>query len=61
MEWYVISNDIGGILAVYGSALRDMAEAKMAALQDEFPFAAFRLHYILNEQRPRVGQSISMS
>lgn len=62
MEWFMVSNDQGDVLAVYGAALRDMADAKIAALREEFPFAAFYLHYgvYTDDDRPRVGQTISM-
>lgn len=62
MEWFVISNDVGDVLAVYGAALQDMADAKLASLQVEFPFAKFVLHrgVYASDNRPHVGQTISM-
>jgi len=58
LPWYVISNDIGTILAVYGNALGDEAreKAKDIAAQHGPVF----LHHVL-ANRPHVGGSISMT
>ena len=60
MKWFVISNDTGVVLAVYGSVLQPEANAKLVSLREEFPLARFYLHFVLNSSRPRVGQAISL-
>lgn len=59
MQWYVLSNEIGTILAVYGSALSDMAVSQGEKLATEFPQSAIYLHNVTGN-RPSVGGTISM-
>lgn len=59
LQWYVVSNEVGIILAVYGSALEDMALSKCKELADAFPESGIYLHNIVGN-RPSVGGSISM-
>lgn len=59
MEWYILSNDTGTILGVYGSALGDMARKRGQDIAEDTgcPMA---LHFIFNSKKPSVGMSISM-
>jgi hypothetical protein len=57
MLWYVILNRDNLILAVYGSALLDMAEAK----RDELSKRGSVELCTLRGERPRVGQAASLS
>lgn len=56
---YVLSNELGCVLATYGSALRDMAvdQAKLIVQQTG---AKVAMHYVI-APRPPIGSSISMS
>jgi len=57
-RWFVLSNEEGHILAVYGSALRSEADAKQTEIAKQTACRVF-FHDILGP-RPRVGQTISM-
>lgn len=54
MTWHIITNANGTILAVYGSALLDMAQAKLQTLNALAPSNA--LHTAVLPSRPHVGQ-----
>ncbi len=59
MPWYILSNDVGTILAVYGAAFERVAHARarnMASASGN-PVA---VHYGWLSDRPQVGCSISM-
>jgi hypothetical protein len=58
-RWYVLSNEVGTILGVYGEALRDMAEDRAKKLRQEFPFARVDLN-LVETARPSVGQNLSV-
>lgn len=59
--FYVLSNDVGTVLGVYGSAVVDHARERARKLVHEFARPIY-LHCVLATycDRPRVGQSISM-
>lgn len=58
--WYVVSNEVGGILAVYGSALGSEANAKAHEINNQTG-ARVALHYITGKRgKPVVGGAISM-
>lgn len=59
MKWFVLTNDLGYILAVYGSALGQSAYQKAAELHIDYGSAIY-LHNVLCDKRPCVGQSMSM-
>jgi hypothetical protein len=56
--WHVVSNEVGTILAVYGSALLSEAQEKARVIERQTGCATY-LHSIVGD-RPSVGGSISM-
>jgi hypothetical protein len=58
LHYYVLSNEVGTILAVYGSALLSMAQDKAATIERQTGCKVI-LHSIISN-RPVVGGSISM-
>ena len=59
MPWYILSNETGAILAVYGAALESEARAKGAKIAADTG-CKVALHYVWLGSRPRVGLAISM-
>ena len=57
--WYVLSNENGEILAVYGSALETMAKACADQIKQDTGIEPY-WHHIFCANRPKIGQSISM-
>lgn len=57
--WHVVSDEVGTVLAVYGSALLDDANKKGCEIIRSTGAATY-LHSIRCSTRPSVGQSISM-
>lgn len=60
LTWYVIINASRQCLAVYGGALRDMAEQKLAELRAQFPLALIDMEEreFSYPQRPHVGEYV---
>lgn len=58
VTWYVLSNEVGTILAVYGSALESEAVARGKDIANQTA-CKVALHFI-GGKRPGVGGSISM-
>lgn len=57
--WHVLSNEVGTILAVYGSAL--LADAQEKARSIEHQTGCFVYRHTITGNRPRVGGSIGMT
>lgn len=55
--WLCITNAEGTVLAVYGSALGDEAEAKYQELCEKFP-GAVKPVAVRSAKRPRVGEAV---
>ncbi len=57
VSWFYIVNDADDVLAVFGSALRDMRDEKLKSLQTEFPWARFRTGEVFGH-KPSVGEKL---
>jgi hypothetical protein len=53
--WLCITNGEGVVLAVYGSALGDMAEATLSELRARFPGTEIDRVAVRAARRPKVG------
>ena len=59
MNWHVISNSEGTILAVFGLALLSEAQAFAARIEKQTGLPTY-LHNIVSTNRPKTGGSVSM-
>lgn len=55
---YVVLNEVGEVLGVYGAAIRDMAEALAQRLREEFPQERIEVAPIELPFRPAVGAMV---
>jgi hypothetical protein len=57
--WLCITNGEGIVLAVYGVALGDTAEEKLAELRAQFPGTEISRVAVRSARRPEIGSGIN--